>query len=565
VTAARFVLAALLLFLSPAAHAQAADTLSLGGDWRFKQGDDPAWAAAGLNDGGWRTMAVPSEWETTIGEYDGFGWYRREVVLPPSLRGAPVGVRFATVGDAFEVFWNGVRVGGSGRMPPNFVEGALSVLIFVPDSLLSRAAGGRHVLAVRVFNDYAYGGVMGSVRVGRYDVLAQQRSPRPVVIGGLVSFFLAIGVYHLAFFLRRRAARENLWFAGVCLAVSVYGATYADEVGQAVMPWINPYRLGVLAMLAGGPFFVALIDELFGLRGARHTRRVTTVLAACFGATLALPLRMLAELVLWMDAAIAVGLMVIVWRAWRMGRKGTAHAGTLLFGTAAFSGTMLYDVLSEYSSLVPVARLLPGTPSAFWVGFLVFVVTVGIATAGRWALTEVTALTDPMTGLSRRHVLEDALRREAERVRRTGGSLALVLIDLDHFKRVNDTHGHRVGDLVLERVGRLLRATTRNLDLPSRFGGEEFAVLLYDTDLPGALSFAERFRGTLRDMRCEVAHGQTVRVTASVGVAVGTDLVDPQTLVELADQALYRAKNSGRDRLVSVTLDSAEHEFVAAR
>jgi diguanylate cyclase (GGDEF)-like protein len=274
---------------------------------------------------------------------------------------------------------------------------------------------------------------------------------------------------------------------------------------------------------------------------------------------------MLAELVLWMDAAIAIGLMVIVWRAWRLGRKGTAHAGTLLFGTAAFSGTMLYDVVSEYSSLVPVARLLPGTPSAFWVGFLVFVVTVGIATAGRWALTEVTALTDPMTALSRRHVLEDALRRESERVRRTGGSLALVLIDLDHFKRVNDTHGHRVGDMVLERVGRLLRATTRNLDLPARFGGEEFAVLLYDTDLPGALSFAERFRGTLREMRCAVAHGQTVRVTASVGVAVGTDLVDPQALVELADQALYRAKNSGRDRLVSVTLDAAEHEFVAAR
>jgi hypothetical protein len=156
VTPARLVLAVLFLFLAPSAHAQAADTTSLGGEWRFRQGDDPAWAAPGLDDRGWRTMAVPSEWETTIGEYDGFGWYRREVVLPPSLRGAPVGLRFATVGDAFEVFWNGVRVGGSGRMPPHFVEGALAVLLFIPDSLLSRpAADGRHVLAVRVFNDYA--------------------------------------------------------------------------------------------------------------------------------------------------------------------------------------------------------------------------------------------------------------------------------------------------------------------------------------------------------------------------------------------------------------------------
>lgn len=562
-TTARFLLAALLLFLAPAARAQAADTVSLAGTWQFRQGDDVSWAA-GTGGAGWGAIAVPGDWEAAIGAYDGFGWYRREVVLPASMRGAPVGLRIASVGDAFEVFWNGVKVGGSGRMPPRFVEGALSVLLFIPDSLLARAPDGRHVLAVRVFNDYAYGGIMGPVRLGRYDVLAQQRSPRSIVIGGLVSFFLAIGVYHLAFFLRRRAARENLWFAIVCVAVSIYGATYADEVGQAVMPWMNPYRLGVLAMLAAGPFFVALVDELFGLRRGRHTRRVTTALAACFGATLALPLRLLAELVPWIDAAIAVGLMVIVWRAWKMGRRGTAHAGTLLFGTAAFSGTILYDVVSEYSTIVPVARLLPGTPSAFWVGFLVFVLAVGIATAGRWALTEVTALTDPMTELSRRHVLEDALRREAQRLRRTGGSMALVLIDLDHFKRVNDTHGHRVGDMVLERVGRLLRSTTRNLDLPARFGGEEFAVLLYDTDLHGALSFAERFRGNLREMRFDVAHGATVRVTASVGVAVGASLVDPDMLVELADQALYRAKNSGRDRLVSVTLDSPETAFVPA-
>ncbi|MBW3656298.1 MAG: GGDEF domain-containing protein, partial [Gemmatimonadetes bacterium] len=104
---------------------------------------------------------------------------------------------------------------------------------------------------------------------------------------------------------------------------------------------------------------------------------------------------------------------------------------------------------------LPVARILPGVPSLFWIGFLVFVVCVGIATAGKWALTEATALVDPLTELSRRHVLDEALRRECERVRRTGGSVALVMIDLDHFKQVNDRHGHGAGDVVLARVGRL--------------------------------------------------------------------------------------------------------------
>jgi diguanylate cyclase (GGDEF)-like protein len=179
---------------------------------------------------------------------------------------------------------------------------------------------------------------------------------------------------------------------------------------------------------------------------------------------------------------------------------------------------------------------------------------VGIATAGKWALTEVTALVDPLTELSRRHVLEDALRRETERVRRSGGSLALVMIDLDFFKQVNDAYGHRVGDEVLARVGRLLRSTARNIDLPARFGGEEFAVLLFDSGLPGALAFAERFRRHLRELAVPAGGGRTVRVTASLGIAVGSELVDPEALIDAADKALYRAKSEGRDRLVSVDM-----------
>ncbi|HEX8904542.1 MAG TPA: GGDEF domain-containing protein, partial [Longimicrobiaceae bacterium] len=155
---------------------------------------------------------------------------------------------------------------------------------------------------------------------------------------------------------------------------------------------------------------------------------------------------------------------------------------------------------------------------------------------------------------SRRHVLQDALRRETDRIRRSGGSLALVMIDLDFFKQVNDAYGHRTGDEVLARVGRLLRSTARNIDLPARFGGEEFAVLLYDSNLAGAMTFAERFRTNLREMTVPASGGRTVRVTASLGVAVGSELVDPDALIDAADQALYRAKHTGRDRLEGVQL-----------
>jgi diguanylate cyclase (GGDEF)-like protein len=546
----------LLTLLAAPAFAQSADSVALDGAWRFRAGDAAAWSSPLLDDGAWRTLRVPGPWEAGLGDYNGYGWYRRDVRLPAGLRGAPVGLRFGTVGDAFEVYWNGVKVGSRGSMPPHFVEGAVLRPFFIPDSVLDRAVDGRHVVAVRVYNAYAYGGLMTPVVVARYDTLASRRSPRSVVIGGLVSFFLAIGVYHLAFWLRRRAALENLLFTAVCLCVSIYGATYAEPVQGALIPVMHPYRVGLLALLAGGPAYVALVNRLFGLRGGRRTRLVNLAFAGAFAAGLVLPLPRLAEFSQWIDGALVIGLLTVVARAWNASRPGAGtpapHARTLLLGTSAFSATLAYDLLSEYFAFIPIPTILPGVPGVFWIGFSVFLMAVGTATAGQWALTEVAALVDPLTELSRRHVLEDALRREAGRLRRTGGSLALVMIDLDHFKRINDTHGHRVGDQVLARVGRLLRSSARNLDLPARFGGEEFAVLLYDTEMAGALAFCERFRANLREMQVPVAGGVAVQVTASMGVSVGSDLVDPEALVEATDRALYQAKGEGRDRLVSV-------------
>jgi len=548
------------LFALPASAQRgspAPGTLVLGGSWKFARGDAPVYASPVFDDRGWGMIAVPGEWENAHPGYDGFGWYRREVSLPAGVgTDAPLGVAFATVGDAYEVYWNGVKIGGRGTFPPNFMEGVDPSLFLVPAEALARARGGRHLLAVRVYNDYAYGGLMGEVKVGRYDLLADRRSPRDMVIGTLVAFFLAIGVYHLAFWLRRRAARENLYFALVSLAISAYGATFSSQISQLVLPFANPYRLGLIALLAGGPFFVALVYALFELRVRLRERMVSAAFLAMAAVAAVLPLGPLAQLNRWIDVGMAVGMLAIVLRALRAASPHRPHARLLVFGTAAFAATFVYDLASEYD-YVPVAHVLPGVPSLFWIGFMVFVVAVGIATAGKWALTEVTALVDPLTELSRRHVLEDALRREADRMRRSGGSLALVMIDLDFFKQVNDAYGHRTGDEVLARVGRLLRATARNIDLPARFGGEEFAVLLYDSELAGALAFAERFRTHLRELAVPAPGGRTVQVTASVGVAVGSDLVDADALVEAADRALYQAKSEGRDRMVGVALTAA--------
>ncbi|HEX7238649.1 MAG TPA: hypothetical protein VF263_00170, partial [Longimicrobiaceae bacterium] len=255
-----WILAGLALLAAPPLPA-AVDTapppsIRLQGEWRVRTGDDLRWADPALDDGaGWTAAQVPGEWEQVFPGYDGWGWYRREVTLPPALAAGPLGLQLGTVGDAFEVYWNGVRVGRRGAFPPRFVEGIHPSLFVVPPAVLALRPGGPHVVALRVYNQYAFGGMLGGAKVGRYDVLVAESPPRETVIGGLISFFLAVGVYHLAFFFRRRSARENLYFAALCLFVALYGATYSAAFAGRVIAHVNPYRLGLLASLAAGPVF----------------------------------------------------------------------------------------------------------------------------------------------------------------------------------------------------------------------------------------------------------------------------------------------------------------------
>jgi two-component system cell cycle response regulator len=152
--------------------------------------------------------------------------------------------------------------------------------------------------------------------------------------------------------------------------------------------------------------------------------------------------------------------------------------------------------------------------------------------------------------LNHRHSLE-LLEREFQRVGRYEGGVGLLMIDIDHFKKVNDAHGHPVGDAVLREVAGLLRETLRAVDALGRYGGEEFIVILPHTRREETLATAERLRRAVAEHLFRVA-GRELRVTVSVGVATfPSDRVDsPASLVREADQALYRAKQAGRNRVM---------------
>jgi diguanylate cyclase (GGDEF)-like protein len=171
-------------------------------------------------------------------------------------------------------------------------------------------------------------------------------------------------------------------------------------------------------------------------------------------------------------------------------------------------------------------------------------------------LVERQAVTDGLTELANRRQFEQALAGEINRAERFGGTLALILADLDDFKQVNDRYGHQAGDEVLKSFAEVLRETVRDVDLPARYGGEEFAVLLPQTDLIGAERLAERLRQSVAERPLTKRPGALVAVTASFGVAAFPDSPTPAALFAAADEALYRAKAAGKNRVVCA--DSSE-------
>ena len=163
------------------------------------------------------------------------------------------------------------------------------------------------------------------------------------------------------------------------------------------------------------------------------------------------------------------------------------------------------------------------------------------------AIAETRAVTDSLTGLSNVRAAAQDLARMAAFSGRTSTPMAAILLDIDHFKRVNDTFGHQIGDEVLAAFGDVLRAGTRTSDFVARYGGEEFLILLQDTDVEGGGEVAEKLRESLRQMHVP---GLTGRVTASFGVAsIPAHAGDADSLLRVADRALYAAKNSGRDKV----------------
>lgn len=159
------------------------------------------------------------------------------------------------------------------------------------------------------------------------------------------------------------------------------------------------------------------------------------------------------------------------------------------------------------------------------------------------------SITDQLTGVFNRRKIDEILKFEIKKSNRYHNTFSIILIDIDHFKSVNDTYGHMVGDIVLKEFSTILKNTIRDLDILGRWGGEEFIIVCMQTDLEGATLLAEKLRKKIKHFNFDTVNNKT----ASFGVATSKRNTTTEELIDLADKALYRAKNTGRDKVVSLT------------
>ena len=342
---------------------------------------------------------------------------------------------------------------------------------------------------------------------------------------------------------------------GVCVALMVSAALFAL---RAHLP---EWALLLISNLALGVGLLAMVGAALRLIEVQTQKRRVGWAFCAYSVVLvtaqALPL----------SQAIAISSLAaasfLAPLAWTMARRGWPISAALRSVTAALwtlMGVLLWRAQdawrhpADYTDLSQRVFAPPGHGLSMLVLMLaILAVCFGYVLAAQERAQHqlhIQATRDPLTGCRNRRRLDQIMHNELSRLRRGGAPLSFMLIDLDDFKRLNDQHGHALGDAALVHVARLLRQRLRTTDKLARMGGEEFGVVLPSTDSEGAAQVADQLRRALHRAPLTLPDGQQLIVTASIGVVTVPSQSKAKALAvyEAADQAMYEAKRAGKDR-----------------
>ncbi len=549
--------------------------ISLRGQWRFKPGDNIAWAIPAVDDSSWSSMAVPDRWPSGgFPESGQMAWYRLSLRLDPELvresQISQLAVRIGKVLSAYELYAGGKRVGGVGSLPP------LSEVIYdqervfaIPTSAISK--DNVLILALRVWGGdealvkaWSGGPISGVYMLGQY---------RELVLEGMVSevpgllfcaLILGFGCYYLYLYGRNRKLSTYLWFGLMALNIGIYGLMltqwkYLFDISFIAMKKIELGAIYIFPALAIQMLWSLLRLPVGPLLRAYQVSFVLVSMIVVVVPGDIIHYQTLSWWQLWTLPAIAIALWVMVGQV----RVGNPEAKTVLLGAIIFLATAINDLLIDLVYLDSV-RLAP-------LGFVAILLAMAVSMANRFTAmyskleSEVAERTadlsaanrrlaeaarvDHLTGLLNRRGFTEEAETEIRRMFRSGKSFSLVLTDVDNFKSFNDRHGHVCGDHVLKRMASILEERTRDVDRIARWGGEEFILLLPETETEGAANLAEKLRESIAENVFEFDN-QRLKITMTFGIASFRRGESLDTCIARADTALYHGKEGGRNKVM---------------
>jgi diguanylate cyclase (GGDEF)-like protein len=545
--------------------------------WRFQPGDDLSRAQPGFDDSQWGFKPIPERWPE--GGYPQFGqmaWYRLTLQfdldkVPGGRDGiGPLAVQMGKVMSAYELYVGGRRVGKIGSLPPAAQTQYDRIQVFpIPESTI--ADDGTVVLALRVWGgdqaaiDAWYGGpYKGGVQVGSYQALVQQAIATQLPQLVAVVLFLSFGLYHLYLYYRNRQLRLFLWFGLMAINIGLYSFSLAQW--KYVFEWsfivYQKIEFGSIHLLPA--FAIQMLWAILGrpigkwLRAYQVSFVVMGILVVLFPG-LEVHYRTLPIWHLWTLPLLLYSPLVLLGKA----REGNREARTMLPGVTLFALSCIGDIFLHYYggselSLVPY-------------GFAAIALSMAVSLANNFSrmlgtleeevnkrtadLSEANMLlaeaarADPLTGLlNRRGFLEESAT-EVQRFYRSGRPFSIILADVDHFKRFNDKHGHACGDYVLRRIATILGERLRDVDRVARWGGEEFIMLLPETDTQGAAVLADKLRKYVDESLFHF-EGETISSTMTFGVATFRNDETLDRCIARADTAMYHGKKAGRNKVM---------------